>query len=160
MHSLLVDNEHLGAALAAGFSPTTLTAKATSMVRNLVTSGAPEALAFPTYPTVLMRGHGFTCVANSIEEAVYRAMFTCTNARIQTTALLMQGSFNVTRMSESMSSGKDRSGPGVEDIKYLSERECTDAWTVKTFERPWKLWVAEVTSAGLYKNELGSPPGA
>lgn len=94
-HSMLVNNEHLGNALAAGFNPSSVLSKTTNLIKNFVTSQPATVPDFPTSPTVLMRGHGFTCVGSSIEEAVYRAVFTCSNARVQTTALLMQGSYNV-----------------------------------------------------------------
>ncbi|QIX00862.1 hypothetical protein AMS68_006379 [Peltaster fructicola] len=110
-HSLLVTNEHLGAALAAGFNPSSLSSKATSLVYNLVTSSTPEPVAFPPNPTVLMRGHGFTCVGKTIEEAVFRAVYTCTNARVQTTSLLLQGTFNIGMVGERMGHGDKEPGP-------------------------------------------------
>ncbi|EMD00123.1 hypothetical protein BAUCODRAFT_64075 [Baudoinia panamericana UAMH 10762] len=163
LHSLLVNNEHLGAGLAAGFNPSTMISKTTNLLRNFVTSQATQMPDFPPNPTVLMRGHGFTCIGASIEEAVWRAIYTCANARIQTTALLMQGSYNVGLVGERFGGGEKETGPAKhEDIKYLSDRECKDAWTANQGHayRPWKLWCAEVEASGLYHNELGSPPGA
>ncbi|KAK5126295.1 hypothetical protein LTR85_010531 [Meristemomyces frigidus] len=163
LHSLLVTNEHTGAGLAAGFNPSTMLSKGTNLIRSFVTSQSSQAPDFPPNPTVLMRGHGFTCIGATIEEAVYRAIFTCTNARVQTTAMLMQGSYNVGLVGERFGGGEKETGPAKhEDIKYLSERECKDAWTANQghAERPWKLWCAEVKNSGLYQNELGPPPGA
>jgi hypothetical protein len=143
-HSLLVDQPHLGAALAAGFHPNTLVSKTTSMIKNYITS-----------PVVLMRGHGFTCVGQSIEEAVYRAIFTCSNARIQTSALLLQGQYNVGLVGERFGAGEKETGPAKrEDVKFLSERESKDAWTInqKHVERPWGLWLAETNDSSLYRN--------
>jgi hypothetical protein len=154
-HSLLVDQPHLGAALAAGFHPNTLVSKTTSMIKNYITSSQPQPTAFPSSPVVLMRGHGFTCVGQSIEEAVYRAIFTCSNARIQTTAMLMQGSYNVGLVGERFGAGEKETGPAKrEDVKFLSERECKDAWAVnqKHVERPWGLWSREIADSTLYRN--------
>ncbi|KJY02245.1 hypothetical protein TI39_contig71g00009 [Zymoseptoria brevis] len=96
LHSLLVTNTHLGAALAAGFNPTpSVLSKGVMALKNYLTSSTPSPVPFPPCPTVLMRGHGMTCVGRSIEEVVYRAIFTCVNARVQTTALLMQGGYNL-----------------------------------------------------------------
>lgn len=163
VQSLLVTNEHTGAGLAAGFHPSTMMSKTANLVKNIVTSAAPEAVKFPSHPTVLMRGHGFTCIAETIEQAVYRAIFTCTNARVQTTSLLMQGQYNIGLIGERFGAGEKETGPAKhEEIKYLSDRECRDAWTANQghAERPWKLWCAEVEASNLYQNELGPPPGA
>lgn len=157
VHSLLVVNEHLGAALAAGFNPTSLAAKATNLVYKYMTSSESEPVAYPPTPTVLMRGHGFTCVGTSIQEAVYRAMFICSNARVQTTALLMQSSVNVGHLGQRFAAGEKEHGPAkYEPIKPLSDRECKDAGTalLANTHRPWELWCAEVADASLYKNAL------
>jgi len=154
-HSLLVDQPHLGAALAAGFHPGTLVSKTTSLIKNYITSSQPQPTAFPSSPVVLMRGHGFSCVGHSIEEAVYRAIFTCSNARIQTTACLLQGGYNVGLVGERFGAGEKETGPAKrEDVKFLSERECKDAWTVNQqhVERPWGLWCAEIADCSLYRN--------
>lgn len=160
LHSLLVTNEHLGAALANGFHQATITAKATNMIKSFAFSQPAPEIDFPSNPTVLMRGHGFTCIGETIEQAVYRAIFTCTNARIQTTALLMQGSYNVGLVGERFGGGDKETGLAKhEDIKYLNERECKDAWTANqaNAERPWKLWCAEVAASALYRNEIENP---
>ncbi|KAK0937110.1 hypothetical protein LTR29_011319 [Friedmanniomyces endolithicus] len=166
LHSLLVTNEHLGAGLAAGFNPSTMMSKTTNLIRNYIVSSTISAAStpdFPPNPTVLMRGHGFTCIGATVQEAVNRAIYTCTNARVQTTAMLMQGSYNVGLVGERFGGGEKETGPAKhEDIKYLSERECKDSWTAisSTAERPWKLWCAEVAASGLYENLMGPVPGA
>lgn len=155
LHSLLVTEPHLGAALAAGFHPGTLVSKTTTFVKNFVTSTPAQPLPFPSSPVVLMRGHGFTCVGASIEEAVYRAIFTCANARIQTTAMLMQGSYNLGFVGDRFGAGEKETGPAKrEEVKFLNERECKDAWTANQahVERPWGLWAREVEECGLYRN--------
>lgn len=88
----------------------------------------------------LMRGHGFTVVAESIELAVLRAVYTQKNASIQTTALQLA--------RDSLQT------PPTPGIKYLDPRECEAAngrilWSHK---RPWDLWVREVESQSLYTN--------
>lgn len=163
LHSLLVTNEHLGAALAAGFHPSTMLSKTANIVKNFVTSATPQEIDFPSCPTVLMRGHGFTCVGSSVEDAVYRAVYTCTNAKVQTTALLMQGTYNIGHIGERFGAGPNETGPAKqESITYLSDRECKDAWTANqsNSERPWKLWCAEIENCPLYTNGLGLAPGA
>ena len=163
LHSMLVTNEHLGAALAAGFHPSTMLSKTANIVKNFVTSASAQEVEFPSSATVLMRGHGFTCVGASIEDAVYRAIYTCTNARVQTTALLMQGTYNIGLIADRFGASEEKPSPAKqEDIKYLSDRECQDSWTANQghSERPWKLWCAEVENSTLYHNELAPSPGA
>ncbi len=163
LHSMLVTNEHLGAGLAAGLHPSTVLGKTASMFKNYLTSSTAQPVDFPPNPTILMRGHGFTCVGDRIEDAVNRAVYTCTNARVQTTALLMQGTYNLGLVGERFGGGEKETGPAKhEDIKYLSEREAKDAASQigGQWARPWKLWCAEVENASLYQNDLGPPPGA
>lgn len=107
-----------------------------------------------------MRGHGFTCVGTCIEEAVYRSIYLCSNARIQTSALLLQNAYNTRKLT---AKGVEDVFPiQMDDIQYLSDRECKEgpSGNKEHITRPWKLWCAEVADAGLYQNALGPPPGA
>jgi ribulose-5-phosphate 4-epimerase/fuculose-1-phosphate aldolase len=80
-----------------------------------------EALASSLGPCacVLMRGHGMTVVGESIPEAVFRAIYTEMNARLQLQAEQLQG-----------------------PIEFLSDAEGRGATQANrgTFERPWELW--------------------
>ena len=68
---------------------------------------------------VLMRGHGVTVVGGSIQEAVFRAVYTEMNARVQLQSTLLEG-----------------------PIEFLSDYEAraVDAANRGTLERPWELW--------------------
>lgn len=68
---------------------------------------------------VLMRGHGMTVVGESIPEAVFRAIYTEMNARLQLQAAQLEG-----------------------PIEFLSEAEGRGATKANrgTLERPWELW--------------------
>ncbi len=68
---------------------------------------------------ILMRGHGMTVVGESIPEAVFRAIYTEMNARLQLQAEQLQG-----------------------PIEFLSEAEGRGATEANrgTLERPWELW--------------------
>ncbi len=70
---------------------------------------------------VLMRGHGMTVVGDSIPEAVFRAIYTQMNAKLQTLAVQLEG-----------------------PIEFLSEEEGKRATLTNrgTIERPWELWKA------------------
>ena len=68
---------------------------------------------------VLMRGHGMTVVGESIPEAVFRAIYTEMNARLQLSAAQLEG-----------------------PIEFLSDEEGRRATASNrgTHERPWELW--------------------
>jgi ribulose-5-phosphate 4-epimerase/fuculose-1-phosphate aldolase len=114
---MLVVAEHTGAALAACFDD----------------GGA----------VALMRGHGFTAVGESIEEAVLRAVYTQKNADIQTMAL-------TARRAYVGDGGRAKAG----GVHYLSEEEASAAteMTKWSAQRPWGLWVREVEASPLYVN--------
>ena len=71
---------------------------------------------------VLMRGHGMTVIGDSIPEAVFRAIYTEMNARLQLQATQLDG-----------------------PIEFLSEEEGRRATASNrgTIERPWELWKKE-----------------
>jgi ribulose-5-phosphate 4-epimerase/fuculose-1-phosphate aldolase len=75
---------------------------------------------------VLMRGHGFTVVGESVPEAVFRAIYTEMNARLQLEAAQLEG-----------------------PIEFLSEEEGRRSTAANrgTLERPWELWKASVAGA-------------
>jgi len=73
-------------------------------------------------PVVLMRGHGFVAVGNSIPQVVFRAIYSQVNARLQGEAA--------------------RLGP----ITFLSPEEAAKASAANdlVLSRPWELWKARV----------------
>src|SRR3954452_9375926 len=68
---------------------------------------------------VLMRGHGMTVVGDGVPEAVYRAIYTEMNARLQLQATALEG-----------------------PIEFLSDEEGRRSTAANrgTLERPWELW--------------------
>jgi HCOMODA/2-hydroxy-3-carboxy-muconic semialdehyde decarboxylase len=77
-------------------------------------------------PVVLMRGHGATAVAGDLRQAVYRAIYTEMNARLQMEAM--------------------RLGPVV----YLSDEEAENAaaTNARQVDRAWELWKMAACGAG------------
>jgi ribulose-5-phosphate 4-epimerase/fuculose-1-phosphate aldolase len=71
---------------------------------------------------VLMRGHGMTVVGDGVPEAVYRAIYTEMNARLQLQASALEG-----------------------PIEFLSDEEGRRSTAANrgTLERPWELWKKE-----------------
>jgi ribulose-5-phosphate 4-epimerase/fuculose-1-phosphate aldolase len=72
---------------------------------------------------VLMRGHGMTVIGDSVPEAVFRAIYTEMNARLQLQATQLEG-----------------------PIDFLSDEEGRRSTVSNrgTIERPWELWKKEV----------------
>jgi len=124
---LLVRSQRLGAALAAQFS-------SNHTLPNATQTEADHAV-------VLMKNHGFTTVASSIKLAVMQAMYTQTNAGIQTTALTIQNAYH----------NSDQQG-----LEFLTTQQTVDTWTTMsgTADRPWGLWSHQVRSSDLYENLL------
>jgi ribulose-5-phosphate 4-epimerase/fuculose-1-phosphate aldolase len=91
------------------------------LIRNQAL-GQALAATLGAAPVALMRGHGSVTVGGSLKQVVYRAIYTDTNARLQ---------------SESMRLGA---------ITFLSEREAasTAAMNDEHLDRPWQLWVAKL----------------
>ena len=69
---------------------------------------------------VLMRGHGSVAVGNTIQQVVYRAIYTEVNGRLQAEA--------------------EKLGP----INFLSPEEAAKAAAINDPGRPWELWKARI----------------
>ena len=84
--------------------------------------GAALAKSLGSRTVVLMRGHGSTCVGNSVEQVVYRAIYTEMNARLQMQA------------------------HGLGDPVFLNDEETQLAARTNdaVLRRAWDLWVAAV----------------
>jgi ribulose-5-phosphate 4-epimerase/fuculose-1-phosphate aldolase len=84
--------------------------------------GAALAAALGAQSAVLMRGHGSTVVGSSLEQAVYRAIYTEVNARLQLQA---------TQLGE---------------VTYLTAVEAKQAAKMNESQLPraWELWTHEI----------------
>jgi len=84
--------------------------------------GVALAAALGTRSAVLMRGHGSTVVGASLEQAVYRAVYTEINAKLQMQAMLLG------------------------DVVYLNAREAAKAAATNETQvsRAWELWQREI----------------
>jgi len=73
-------------------------------------------------PVALMRGHGNVVVGPSVQVAVYRAIYTEINARLQAQAIALGGT-----------------------VTYLEkeEGEKADVTQQQVVMRPWELWKAK-----------------
>ena len=88
------------------------------LVRNNA-QGAALAESLGSGNVVLMRGHGFCTVGESIPVAVFRAYYTQANAELQQRAIALGGS-----------------------VTYLDDAEAvqSDATNRGVIARPWTLW--------------------
>jgi ribulose-5-phosphate 4-epimerase/fuculose-1-phosphate aldolase len=88
--------------------------------------GKALAATLSTSNCVLMRGHGMTVIGDSVPEAVFRAIYTEMNARLQLQSSQLEG-----------------------PIEFLSEEEGkrSTASNRGTLERPWELWKRSVSGA-------------
>lgn len=93
-------------------------------------------------PVVLQVKHGFTAVGESIQQAVYRAIYTQKNCALLKDAL-------------------DLCGGDVDKIKYLTEDETKACakMNLMTQDKAFRLWLREVDPKvnPLYQNEEGHP---
>ena len=74
----------------------------------------------------LMRGHGNVCVGPNIMTAVYRAVYTEVNAKLQAQAIALGG-----------------------DITFMEPQECALITGRKdlNFDRPWRMWKERIGAA-------------
>ncbi len=91
---------------------------ATDMLIRNRELGHALALSIGDHPVVLMRGHGSVVVAPTVREAVFRAVYTEINARMESEALRLG------------------------DVTFLSEQEAEAAAKTNAGQvnRPWELW--------------------
>jgi HCOMODA/2-hydroxy-3-carboxy-muconic semialdehyde decarboxylase len=84
--------------------------------------GAALAQTLGDHSVVLMRGHGATIVGNSLQQAVFRAIYAAQNAALQSQAMILGGTVN-----------------------YLLAGEVDAATrSIDTFiNRAWELWVRD-----------------
>jgi len=116
---------HVAGFLAAGV-PVFEIRKHAGLTNMLISSSAlGKALAetLADKPVVLMRGHGDVVVGPSVQVAVYRAIYTETNARLQAQAIALGG-----------------------PVTYLEPEEGAKADVIQqqVVMRPWELWKAKV----------------
>jgi hypothetical protein len=132
--NMLVSNAKFGAGLATKFTKE----QESSMPKN----------TSPDHSVVLMKKHGFTTLGTDIPATVFRALYTQTNAVIQTNALLLQKAATPRNWP---GAGQDFGG-----LVSLSAKEARDCQKLGegTQERPWGLWVREVEACPLYVNKM------
>ena len=105
-----------------------------------------------------MKNHGFTTVGTSIKQAVYRAVYTHTNANVQSNAIMLRNADIGLSPFESVEfSGKHG------ELTYLDEDQVVGCMQMNdsSQDRPWGLWSREVEVCPLYVNEAkDSDPAA
>jgi HCOMODA/2-hydroxy-3-carboxy-muconic semialdehyde decarboxylase len=121
---------HLSSFLAGGapvFEIREAGGPATDMLIRTPELGAALARTLGTAPVALMRGHGDVVAGPSLKEAVFRAVYTEVNARLEAEAL--------------------RLGQG--EVEFLNEQEAAKATATNAgvLSRAWDLWKAKALPA-------------
>jgi len=116
---------HLGGFLGVGvpvFEIRDAGGPATDMLIRNAALGAALAKTLGSAPVALLRGHGDVVVGRSVREAVFRAIYTEVNARLESEAL--------------------RLGQG--QVVFLNDEEAKAAAETNSAQigRPWELWKA------------------
>jgi ribulose-5-phosphate 4-epimerase/fuculose-1-phosphate aldolase len=115
---------HMSAFLGAGtsmYDPQPAAGDTDLLVKTLPL-GEALAGALGDKSIVLMRGHGSVAVGRSVREAVYRAVYTEANAKLQANAMQMS-----------------------DDVKYLTPGESAlmNSYMTPDVRRPWEFWTRE-----------------
>ena len=113
---------HMAGFLAGGvplFEIRAVAGSASDMLIRNPQLGAALARTLAERPVALMRGHGNVVVGASIQQVVYRAVYTEVNARLQQNAIALGG-----------------------PVTYLTKEEgdAIDATQQGQLRRPWELW--------------------
>lgn len=135
-HDLLVRNARLGASLAA-----------------TLTNGSKlvPGKRLPDFTAVVMRKHGFTTYYTDLHTAVFRAVYTAANARVQTNSAMLRSAFGTAVNGAQASwSGASFTNP----FEPLTSQQANDSYiTINgTTARPWDLWTKQVESDPFYTN--------
>jgi ribulose-5-phosphate 4-epimerase/fuculose-1-phosphate aldolase len=122
---------HLGGFLGVGapvFEIRDAGGPATDILIRNPTLGAALAKTLGSAPVALMRGHGDVVVGRSVREAVFRAVYTEVNARLESEALRLSGG----------------------QVAFLNEDEAKAAAETNSAQigRPWELWKAKALAVG------------
>ena len=110
------------------------------LIKNAALGESLASCLTPSNPVVLQHKHGFTTFGASIEEAVYRAIYT------QKNCVLLQRAIAV-------------AGGDADAVEYLSNEEIKDCAVMnrKTLDKSFRLWLREVQVLRLYQNDEGEP---
>ncbi|KAK4507593.1 hypothetical protein PRZ48_001328 [Zasmidium cellare] len=113
------------------------------LAKTLARSNKNDGAALPDYTVILQRGRGFCTWGETIEEAVYRAVYTQQNAKIQMSAT----DFSV------VASGELK-------IQFLDAQEIKDCAAMEKVSamKSWRYWSRIVESNSMYRNDLRSIP--
>jgi ribulose-5-phosphate 4-epimerase/fuculose-1-phosphate aldolase len=122
---------HLGGFLGVGvpvFEIRDAGGPATDMLIRNAGLGAALAKTLGSAPVALLRGHGDVVVGRSVKEAVFRAIYTEVNARLESEALRLGGG----------------------QVVFLNEEEAKAAAETNSAQigRPWELWKAKALAEG------------
>jgi HCOMODA/2-hydroxy-3-carboxy-muconic semialdehyde decarboxylase len=95
------------------------------LIRN-AKQGAGLACTLGAANVALMRGHGNVCVGSDLMTAVYRAVYTEVNAKLQAQAIGLGGPINFL---------------APEECELITGRRDTN------YQRPWAMWKSRIADS-------------
>jgi ribulose-5-phosphate 4-epimerase/fuculose-1-phosphate aldolase len=110
------------------------------LIKNAQLGSALASKLSDDQPVVLQSKHGFTTYGKSIEQALYRAIYTQTNCKLLAQALATENL-------------------DWERVQFLSKEEAAACRVMneKCQDKSFRLWLREVQVNPLYQNEEGEP---
>jgi ribulose-5-phosphate 4-epimerase/fuculose-1-phosphate aldolase len=131
---------HMAGFLGPDAVPVSRTPGTDMLVKSETLGAALAAKLSDKQPVVLQHKHGFTTYGRSVEEAMYRAIYTQTNCKLLAQAIAFSGG-----------------NPG--SVEYLSADEAAACRIMneKCQDKSFRLWLREVQANRMYDNEEGEP---
>ncbi|KAF2718444.1 arad-like aldolase/epimerase [Polychaeton citri CBS 116435] len=141
IQDMLVRNERLGQGLASAFLADA--------------SAKDQTPSEPEGTVVLMKRHGFTTYGKDIATAIYRTLYTQTNARAQTKGMLLQQASSATSATsgEKVLGGLIDVGSTIEPLTARHAEDCRKM-NENTQDKAWRLWAREAEVNPLFKNNI------
>jgi ribulose-5-phosphate 4-epimerase/fuculose-1-phosphate aldolase len=131
---------HMAGFLGAQAVPVSRTPGSDMLVKSSTLGATLAAKLSDAQPVVLQHKHGFTTFGRSVEEAMYRAIYTQTNCKLLAQAIVF-------------------SGGNAGRVEYLSSDEvgACRIMNEKCQDKSFRLWLREAQANPLYENEEGEP---
>ncbi|EJT76464.1 hypothetical protein GGTG_06383 [Gaeumannomyces tritici R3-111a-1] len=136
---LLVSSRQMGEALASTFAPGDGGQEKEEGAKEEEEEEEEEGVQTPARAVVVQRGHGFVSWGSTLEQAVYRAVYTHENARLQLQA-------------ESLARG---AADGAW-VRFLDRAEAADSGDMNdaAAAKCWQDWAAEARASAQFRNDV------
>jgi ribulose-5-phosphate 4-epimerase/fuculose-1-phosphate aldolase len=106
-----------------------------SLGASLAAAADKPSGQYPYHKAVLQRGHGFVALGDSIEEAVYNAIYTVENARVQ---------------AQTEQRSNSQAGPTIQFLSSAEVEACAPMDRDCIF-KVWPLWMEEIKKNPMWR---------